>query len=81
MVINIVPFDSHSEQCFCSTPKGLSKFKFSVSLSKISKKVGPSNSIQLERALDEITTEFVLASAKKSWLLCFRTSRWRKNVK
>ena len=64
VVINIVPFDSHSEQCFCSAPKGLSKFKFSVSLSKISKKVGSSNSIQLEGALDEITTEFVLASAK-----------------
>ena len=64
MVINIVPSDSHSEQCFCSTPKGLSKFKFSVSLSKISKKVGSSNSIQLEGALDDITTEFVLASAR-----------------
>ena len=35
LVIDIAPFDGHSGQCFCSTQKGLSKFKFSVSLSKI----------------------------------------------
>ena len=64
MVIDIAPFGSHSEQCFCSAPKGLSKFNFSVSLSKISKEVGSSKSIQLEGVLDEITTEFVLASAR-----------------
>ena len=64
LVIDIAPFGSHSEQCFCSAPKGLSKFNFSVSLSKISKEVGSSNSIQLEGVLDEITTEFVLASAR-----------------
>ena len=51
-------------QCFCSTPKGSSKSKVSVSLSKISKEVGSSNSIQLEGALDEIKTEFVLASVR-----------------
>ena len=62
--IDIAPFDSHSEQCFCSTPKGLLKFKFSISLSNILKKVTSSNSKQLEGTLDEITTEFVLASAR-----------------
>ena len=64
LVIDIAPFDSHSEQCFCSTPECLSKFKFSWSLSKISKEIGSSNSKQLEGALDEITTKFVLASAR-----------------
>ena len=61
LVIDIARFDSHSEQCFCSTPKSLSKLKFLVSLSKIPKEVVSSN---LEGALDEIATELVLASAR-----------------
>ena len=54
LAIDNAPFDSHFEQN--------SKFKFSVSLSNISKEVTSSNSKELERALDEITTKFVLAS-------------------
>ena len=59
---DIAPFYIHSKQCFCSTPKGLSKLKFSVSVSNISKEVTSSTSTQLEGALYEIATEFVLAS-------------------
>ena len=69
LVIDIASFDSHSEQYFYSTPKGLSKFKFSVSLSTISKEVRSSNPIQLEGALDKITTEIALAIARNLILL------------
>ena len=54
LAIDNAPFDSHFEQN--------SKFKFSVSLSNISKEVTSSNSKELERVFDEITTKFVLAS-------------------
>ena len=64
--IDIAPFDSHSEKRFCSTPKGLSKFKFSVSLSNASKEVTSSNSKQLERPLGGITTGFILLSSARN---------------
>ena len=69
LVIDIASFDSYSKQCFCSASKGLSKFKFSVNLSITLKEVGSSNSIQLEGALDEITTEIVLAIARNLIML------------